>query len=158
MISGGPSAPSRQITLRRCSRTESRDGNHNMRWLNNGTGQALFRGSHTLLLLRQNAGEPALCRKYAARTKVVLQAGTRQRSTRELLQPLGHAASQEGVVKTRCDFCSGSFGLTRRRYRMCQFCCELCENAYKDQRTKLIADFKARLYGSLAATREKASA
>jgi hypothetical protein len=41
---------------------------------------------------------------------------------------------------------------------MCQFCCELCENAYKDQRTKLVADFKARVYGALATARENASA
>jgi hypothetical protein len=66
--------PSRQITLLRCSRNESRDGSHNMRWLSDGTGQALFPGSYELLQLRQGAGEPTLRRKHAARTKVVLQA------------------------------------------------------------------------------------
>jgi hypothetical protein len=74
-----------------------------------------------------------------------------------LLQPLGYAASQESVVKTRCDFCNGAFGLIRRRYRNRQFCCSRCEEAYKEQRSKVMADFKARLYSSLTA-REKASA
>jgi len=74
-----------------------------------------------------------------------------------LFQPLVNAASQESVVKTRCDFCNGSFGLIRRRYRNRQFCCTRCEEAYKEQRSKIVADFKTRLYGSLTA-REKASA
>jgi hypothetical protein len=70
---------------------------------------------------------------------------------------LGNAASQESVVKTRCDFCNGAFGLIRRRYRNRQFCCAPCEKAYKDQRSKIVADLKARFYGTLK-TRENANA
>jgi hypothetical protein len=53
----------------------SPDCSHNIRRLSDGTGQALLRRSNTVLLLRQDAGEPTLCRKHSARTKVVLQTG-----------------------------------------------------------------------------------
>ena len=59
----------------------SPDCSHNIRRLNDGTGQALLRRSNTVLLLRQGAGEPTLCRKHSARTKVVLQARVRERSS-----------------------------------------------------------------------------
>jgi hypothetical protein len=58
----------------------SPDCSHNIRRLNDGTGQALLRRSNTVLLLRQDAGEPTLCRKHSARTKVVLQARIREQS------------------------------------------------------------------------------
>jgi len=131
----------------------SPDCSHNMQRLSNGTGQALFRGSYALLLLRQGTGEPALRRKHPARTKVVLQARAWERSPWELLQPLVNASSQEGVVKTRCDVCNGAFGLIRRRYRGHQFCCGRCEDSYKAQRTKFVTEVKARLYSSLATGR-----
>ena len=46
------------------------------------------------------------------------------------------------VMKTRCDHCCGAFGLVRRRYFGYQFCCEACEGAYKEERAKIVAQFK----------------
>jgi len=53
-------------------------------------------------------------------------------------------------MKTRCDYCCGPFGLTRRKYFGHQFCTEACEEAYKDQRSEIAAGFKAGFYCSLA--------
>jgi hypothetical protein len=53
-------------------------------------------------------------------------------------------------MKTRCDYCCAPFGLVRRRYFNHQFCCEPCEEAYKEQRSKIVAEFKSGLYHSLA--------
>jgi hypothetical protein len=53
-------------------------------------------------------------------------------------------------MKTRCDYCSGVFGLMRRRYFHHQFCCEACERAYKEQRSHVFAALKSGLYRTLA--------
>ena len=53
-------------------------------------------------------------------------------------------------MKTRCDNCCGPFGLVRRRYFDHQFCCEVCEEAYKEQRAKIAAQFKSGFYQSLS--------
>jgi predicted nucleic acid-binding Zn ribbon protein len=56
-------------------------------------------------------------------------------------------------MKTRCDNCCGPFGLVRRRYFDHQFCCEACEEAYKEQRAKIAAQFKSGFYQSLSDNR-----
>src|SRR4051812_43633931 len=53
------------------------------------------------------------------------------------------------VMKTRCDHCCGGFGLTRRRYFDHQFCCEACEEAYKQERARLAAQFKSGFYQAI---------
>jgi hypothetical protein len=56
-------------------------------------------------------------------------------------------------MKTRCDHCCGPFGLIRRRYFDHQFCCEVCEEAYKKQRAKIAAQFKSGFYSSISDSR-----
>jgi hypothetical protein len=51
-------------------------------------------------------------------------------------------------MKSRCDFCSGAFGLTRRKWVIYQFCKEACERSWRDKREQAITDFKLWLYAS----------
>jgi len=53
-------------------------------------------------------------------------------------------------MKTRCDYSCGPFGLVRRRNFDRQFCCEVCEEAYKQQRAKMAAQFKSGFYSTLS--------
>jgi len=54
------------------------------------------------------------------------------------------------IMKTRCDYCCGPFGLIRRRHFGHQFCSEACEEGYKKDRSKIIAEFKSGRYRSLS--------
>jgi hypothetical protein len=56
------------------------------------------------------------------------------------------------VMKTRCDHCRGAFGLVRRRYFDHQFCCEACEGAYKEERARIVQQFKSGTYLALSNT------
>jgi hypothetical protein len=53
-------------------------------------------------------------------------------------------------MKTRCDYCCGPFGLVRRRNFDHQFCCEVCEEAYKQRRAKMVAQFKSGFYSTVS--------
>jgi len=53
------------------------------------------------------------------------------------------------VTKTSCNYCCERFGLVRRRYFDHQFCCEACEEAYKEKRSQIAAEFKAGFHHSL---------
>ena len=63
---------------------------------------------------------------------------------------LNGAGNVGDAMKTRCDYCCAPFGLLRRRYFNYQFCCEACEEAHKEQRSKMIAEFRSGLSHSLA--------
>jgi hypothetical protein len=53
------------------------------------------------------------------------------------------------AMKTRCDHCCGAFGLVRRRHFGHQFCCEACEEAYKEERARMAAQLKSSFYPEL---------
>jgi hypothetical protein len=55
---------------------------------------------------------------------------------------------KEGIVKTKCDYCGGRFGLTRRKWLGYQFCKKECELAWTAKREETVANFRRWLYSS----------
>ena len=49
-------------------------------------------------------------------------------------------------MKTKCDYCGGPFGLTRRRWLGYQFCKKQCELAWRAKREEAVAAFRRWLY------------
>jgi hypothetical protein len=45
-------------------------------------------------------------------------------------------------VKTKCDFCGGRFGFTRRKWLGYQFCKKECEFSWKAKREATVAAFR----------------
>jgi hypothetical protein len=105
----------------------------------------------------------ARCSVRRQSNKVWMSAGTRADPSRQiilfrcLLERKSSSSSLQvricgDVMKTRCDYCRGAFGLIRRRYFDHQFCCEACEEAYKQERARIVARFKSGFYQAITNT------
>jgi hypothetical protein len=54
--------------------------------------------------------------------------------------------AKAGIVKTKCDYCGGRFGLSRRKWLGYQFCKKECELAWTAKREETVAAFRRWLY------------
>jgi hypothetical protein len=97
--------------------------------------------------MRRGRGPEALAKSPSMGVKQ--NSASRIRGTNKVCSSLNGAEIGD-AMKTRCDYCCAPFGLLRRRYFNYQFCCEACEEAYKEQRSKMIAEFRSGLSHSLA--------